>query len=124
VKSLAPLRQVSAANRSLAENQPSDEATTDGDDVVSLLSFHLSRVAGNGKRVVLSDNLKNGSEHNLVRNFTEEAVIAALDGNRLDKGIQELVEILWACRKKGYATFRAAPPIDQPGPVAVLRPKP
>jgi hypothetical protein len=105
------------AELALVEYQPSDEAITNGADIRSLLARFHFRVAGGGKRKLVQEDVEVGtrgvrSRQTLIRNFKEEDLVAEIDGNGLGRRIKILVETVWSCRRKSYATFRATPPID------------
>jgi len=113
------------AELALVEYQPSDEAPTNGADLRAMISRRQLREVGGGKRLVVRDNEEEGHRdvrpETVIRNFVEDAAIAGLDENSLTKSIRTLVEILWECRKRTYATLRTAPPID-PTPHAFINP--
>lgn len=110
------------AERALVEYQPSDEAVASRADLRGLLSRFHAREAGAGKRLTVPGDQETGCKKTwqfLVRNYIEEGLIAAIDGNNLTRSLDILVEILGAQRRKSYATSRTAPPVD-PTPRALV----
>jgi hypothetical protein len=94
------------AELALAEYQPSDEVPTNG-TAVQDDQAHEEEVTGGSQQT--------------TRNFVEDNLIAVIDENGLANYLQVLVEVLWSCRKRTYATLRPAPPID-PKPRAFVNP--
>lgn len=108
------------AELKLVEYWPSDEAVANGGvDIRVLLSRYQLRAAGNGRRTNVPHNQETGVDRGgargfLIRNFIEDALIAAIDENSLNAGLQAYIECLLSCRRKTYATARKAPSIETP----------
>ena len=106
------------AELKLVEYWPSDEAVANGGvDIRVLLSRYQARAAGNGKHTNVPHNQETGVDRGgkrrfLMRNFIEDALIAAIDENSLNAGLQAYIECLLSCRRKTYATARKAPSIE------------
>jgi hypothetical protein len=103
------------AELDLVEYQPSDEVVASGADFRELLSRFQAGEVGGGKRLNIQGDEENGRKQTwkfLVRNYTEEGLVAAIDGNNLARGLELLVECLALQRRKSYVTSRTAPPVD------------
>ena len=103
------------AELALVEYQFSDEVTVRG-DFNSLLSRFCLRTIGTGRCRTAAFDGEGESEGKrkrqiIVRNFVEDEFLAAIDENYLSRSMQMWIRIAWSCRRKTYATFRAAPPV-------------
>ena len=113
------------AELALVRYYPSDESPANRADVRRLLSRVQLRISGNGRHSVAQNDLDDPSwrksQQQLIRNLVEDGLVTSIEENSLSKAMETLAEVLYSCRKKSYATFRTAPPID-PFPHAFVGP--
>jgi len=101
----------------LAEYNFSNEVPTKDHDLRALISRLHLRTIGGGKCTLGQfepeiQRRGKANQETAVRNFIEDDVVSALDRGCLVENIRIWMEAAWSCRKRTYATFRAAPGSD------------